>query len=175
VYQTRSSSFPTSGKEIGSVPFSVKGTGDGLPRQSQRYNVRTCLFPSSMDCWHSHSHRCLPAGNSTPMMPPPTFIENGTDPQNYDAVWTCSRPKRSVPGSRTPKPDRRRVRTAAGAHLHAQEDPLDKWGRGGTILQFVGARRCEDPRCRAGIFMEQQPLQEELCNGYAASLVSAPC
>jgi hypothetical protein len=23
--------------------------------------------------------------------------------------------------------------------------------------------------------MAQQPLQEELCNGYAASLVSAPC
>lgn len=31
----------------GSVPFLVKGKGDGLPRKSPRHNTLTCLFPSS--------------------------------------------------------------------------------------------------------------------------------
>jgi hypothetical protein len=52
-----------------------------------------------------------------------------------------------------------------------QVAPLDKWGRGGTIFKFVGAKI-------HGVGQEyswsSSPCHEELCNGYAASLVSAP-
>jgi hypothetical protein len=34
----------------------VKETGDGLPRQSPRRNVLTCLVPASMVCWLSSGH-----------------------------------------------------------------------------------------------------------------------
>ncbi len=68
----------------GSVPFSVKETGDGLPHQSPRHNVLTGLVPSSMVCWRSQGPQCLPAGHATPMMPQPPVIENGTDPGNFD-------------------------------------------------------------------------------------------
>jgi hypothetical protein len=53
---------------------------DELPRQSPRHNVLTCLVPSSMGCWRSHGHRCLPSNDATQMMPPPTFIERSRRP-----------------------------------------------------------------------------------------------
>jgi hypothetical protein len=71
----------------GSVPFSVKETGDGLPRKSPRHNILTCLFPSSMVGWLSHGHRCLPSGDATQMIPLPMFIENGTDPGCCGELW----------------------------------------------------------------------------------------
>ncbi len=79
----------------GSVPFSVKETGDGLPRKSPRHNVLTCLFPSLMVCRLSHRHRRVPSGDSTRMIPQPTFTENGTDPGNFDVV--CAEVKHPLP------------------------------------------------------------------------------
>jgi hypothetical protein len=70
----------------GSVPFSVKGKGDGLPHKCPRPTILTCLFSSSMVCWRSQGHRCRPSGDSTPMIPPPTFIENSTDPTSFTSV-----------------------------------------------------------------------------------------
>ena len=81
-------SFSTRVNNAGSVPFSVKETDNGLPRKSRRLHVLPRLVPSSIVCRLSHDHRCLPSGGATQMMPPCTFIKNGTDPQNYDAV--CS-------------------------------------------------------------------------------------
>src|SRR5215218_5898554 len=83
----RSAKLPTGVNKIGSVPFSVKETGDELPCKSPRHNALTCLVPSLMVCWLSHGHRCLPFGDSTQMMPQPTFTENGTDPGIRDEVW----------------------------------------------------------------------------------------
>jgi hypothetical protein len=48
--------------------------------QRPRHNVLTCLIPSSMPCWRSYNHRCPPARDSTQVIPPLTFTENGTDP-----------------------------------------------------------------------------------------------
>ena len=59
----------SSPRHPGSVPFSVKETGDGLPRQSPCHNVLTGLVPSSTVGWLSQGHRCLPSGDATPMMP----------------------------------------------------------------------------------------------------------
>jgi hypothetical protein len=67
-----------------------EGKRRGLPRQSPRHNGLTYFFPSSKVCWLSPGHRCLPSCDFTQMMPPSTFIENGTDPQNYEAVWGVS-------------------------------------------------------------------------------------
>jgi hypothetical protein len=50
--------------------------------------------------------------------------------------------------------------------------PLDKRGREDTIFHSGGS---EGPRLKAGLSVWQQPCGEELCDGYAASLVSAPC
>jgi hypothetical protein len=73
-------SFATDVNKMGSVLFSVKETGDGLPRYSPCYNVLTGLVPSSTAGWLSQGHRCLASGDATPMMPQPTVTENGTDP-----------------------------------------------------------------------------------------------
>ena len=64
----------------GSVPFSVQEIGDGLPCQAPRHHALARSFPSSMVRWRSHGHRCVPSGDSTPMIPQPTFTENGTAP-----------------------------------------------------------------------------------------------
>jgi hypothetical protein len=81
----------TSPKFPGSVPFLVKEKVMDFPPipAPQR---STLSFPSSQVCWLSHDHRCLPSGDSTQMMPQPTFIENGTDPNGMklgrtQAVW----------------------------------------------------------------------------------------
>jgi hypothetical protein len=37
--------------------------------------------------WPSHGHRCLLPGDSTQMIPQPTFIENDTDPGSRGHVW----------------------------------------------------------------------------------------
>jgi len=50
------------------------------PGQPLRHTACTGLVSASMICWCSQGHRCPPAGDSTPMMPAPAFIENGTDP-----------------------------------------------------------------------------------------------
>jgi hypothetical protein len=50
--------------------------------------------------------------------------------------------------------------------------PLDKRGREDTIFRSSGSK---GPRLRAGRCVWQQPCREELCDGYAAWLVSAPC
>ena len=42
----------------------------------------------------SHNHRCLPPGDSTPMIPQSTFIENGTDSGNCDRVCLARPPGR---------------------------------------------------------------------------------
>jgi hypothetical protein len=65
---------------LGSVPFSMKEMGDGHHRKSPRHNGLTGLVRSWMVCWRSHGHRCVPSGDFAPMMPQPTFIENGIDP-----------------------------------------------------------------------------------------------
>jgi hypothetical protein len=49
---------------MGSVPFSVKETGDGLSRNSPRPNILISLFHSSIARWLSHDHRWLPSGDS---------------------------------------------------------------------------------------------------------------
>src|SRR5262249_16010386 len=79
----RSASFPTRVKDVGSVPFSVKEIGDRPLRKTPRYHVLTCLVPSSMVSCLAQGHRCLPSGDATPMIPQPTFTENGTDPRNF--------------------------------------------------------------------------------------------
>jgi hypothetical protein len=76
----------TSPKFPGSVPFSVKAEGDGLPHKFPRHNALICLFPSSMVSWFSHGHRWLPSGDATQMIPQPTFTENGADPILFTPV-----------------------------------------------------------------------------------------
>jgi hypothetical protein len=65
----------------------MKDKGAGLPCKSPCHNVLTRLVPASMVCWLSHGHRGLPSGNSMQMNPQLAFIENGTDPDNYDEGW----------------------------------------------------------------------------------------
>jgi hypothetical protein len=64
------------------------------------------------------------------------------------------------------------VLVAAGTLAHEWRAPLDKRGREDTIFCSGGS---EGARFRAGLSVWQQPCREELCDGYAASLVSAPC
>jgi hypothetical protein len=75
-----------SSRHRGSVPFSVKEKGNGLPRHSPRHNGLTWLVPFSIVCWRSQGYRCLLSGDATPMMPQPTFIENSTDPTSFTLV-----------------------------------------------------------------------------------------
>ena len=89
----RSASFLTGVKETGSVPFSVKETGDGLTRNPPGYSGLTCLFPCSTVCWLSHGHRCLPSRDSAQMIRQPAFIENGTDPGNFGEGCTVTYPR----------------------------------------------------------------------------------
>jgi hypothetical protein len=72
--------FATSIKIFGACAILDEGYRRWLARKPPHYNVLTGFVPSSIVCRLSHGHRCLPAGDSTPMMPPPTFIEPGTDP-----------------------------------------------------------------------------------------------
>jgi hypothetical protein len=60
----------------------------------------------------------------------------------------------------------------AEALAHERVDSLDKRRRGDTIF-YSGA--CEGPPLIAGTPVWQQPFQEELCDGYAPLLGSAPC
>jgi hypothetical protein len=53
------------------VPFSVKETGDELPRQSPCHSALTGPILSSRVGWLSQGHRCLPSGDATLMMPQP--------------------------------------------------------------------------------------------------------
>jgi hypothetical protein len=83
-----------------------------------------------------------------------------------------SKPTKEARGSRPPSARIGVALVVAGTLAHEWRAPLDKRGREDTIFRSSGS---EGPRLRAGISVGQQPCREELCDGYAASLVSAPC
>jgi hypothetical protein len=58
-----------------------------------------------------------------------------------------------------------------GALAPTRVDPLDKKHGGDTIFSNGGS---EGPLLMAGTSVWQQPCQEELCDGYASLLLSAP-
>jgi hypothetical protein len=77
--------------------------GRSADTPSPQHNVLARLFAASIAPRLSHGHRDLPPADSTPMMLPSTFIENGTDPGNVgEDCSAVTRKSICVPRRETP-------------------------------------------------------------------------